>query len=315
MPLPDLSMFANRLRKMSRHYDRWARRQDIRCYRVYDADVPEFPLAVDRYEDCVHVAEYQRDHPLDEGEYRLWRAGSRQVIGDVLGVPPDRIFFKERQQQKGTQQYEKYGEVGQERIVGEGGLRFWVNLADYLDTGLFLDHRPTRQMVRERAAGKRFLNLFAYTGSFTVYAAAGGAASSLTIDLSNTYLAWARRNLELNELAGRQHRFLQADVVEWLHGPVDEEFDLIVLDPPTFSNSKRMRDVLDVQRDHVDLINRCLARLSPQGVLFFSTNFRRFKLEAGAIRNSAIRDITAQTIPPDFRNPKIHYCFEITPTP
>lgn len=311
MSVPDLDIFANRLRKMDRHIGKWARRQDISCYRIYDADVPEFPLVVDRYEDYLHVAEYRRRHALDEEAYRIWRSGSRQVLLDVLDCPPQNLYWKERKPQKGNQQYEKRDDQQREIVAREGGLRFIVNLSDYLDTGLFLDHRPTRAMVRERAAGKRVLNLFAYTGSFTVYAADGGAASTCTIDLSNTYLDWARRNLELNGLPGPQHAFIRADVLAWLRDPPSGEYDLIVLDPPTFSNSKRMDDILDVQRDHPELIRRCLRRLSPEGTLFFSTNFRKFRLEEQQLDGAVVYDITAQTIPNDFRNKRIHYCFEI----
>lgn len=305
--------FVNRLRKMDRHYSKWARRQGISCFRIYDADMAEFPLAVDRYEQVLHVAEYKRDHHLDEEEYRAWRAGSRLALHEALDVPMERIFFKEREQQKGKRQYEKRAERKHEMKVQEGGLSFWVNLSDYLDTGLFLDHRITRQLVRERSEGKRLLNLFAYTGSFSVYAAAGGAVSTTTIDLSNTYLEWAQRNMALNGFEGPEHRFLREDAVKWLQMPPAERYDIIVLDPPTFSNSKSMFDVLDVQRDHPMLINQCLARLAPGGVLFFSTNYRKFQIEPGFIYSTAhIRDISGQTIPPDFRNKKIHYCFEIT---
>lgn len=326
MPLPDFQMFANRLRKMARHQGKWARRQGITCYRIYDADLPEFPLAVDLYEALpddgetpadpqqayLHVAEYRRDHPLTDEEYRLWRSGCRQVLCEVLDVAPERLFFKEREQQKGASQYQKREEQRAEIVVQENGLQFIVNLSDYLDTGLFLDHRLTRQQVRELAAGRRVLNLFAYTGSFTVYAAAGGAASTTTVDLSKTYLDWARRNLTLNGFDSPAHAFIQADVLAWLSAPPSDRFDLIVLDPPTFSNSKRMREVLDIQADHAQLILRCLDWLSDQGILFFSTNFRKFRLDVEQISEKAqIRDITAQTIPPDFRNKRIHYCFEI----
>lgn len=314
MALPDFQMFGNRLRKMDRHLSKWARRQGITCYRIYDADIPEFPLAVDRYDNYLHVAEYQRRHPLSEEEYQLWRNGSVQMLSEVMNIPIDHIFYKARKPQKGKQQYEKWDERQFEIVAREDGLKFIVNLSDFLDTGLFLDHRITRRLVKERSEGKNVLNLFAYTGSFTVYAAAGGAASTLTIDLSNNYLDWAQRNLAINSLEAPAHRFLRADVKEWLHQPPTELFDLIVLDPPTFSNSKRMRDILDMQRDHPLLINGCLQRMPVGGVLFFSTNFRRFRLEAEKIAGVAIRDITAQTIPEDFRNKRIHYCFEIIKT-
>lgn len=313
MPLPDFQIFANRLRKMARHYDKWARRQGIMCYRIYDADIPEFPLAIDRYGEYLNVAEYQRRHSLSEEEYRLWRAGSRAVIQEVLDLEPEQIFFKERQQQKGKQQYEKRAERQKELIVEENGLQFIVNLSDYLDTGLFLDHRITRQMTREMAESKRVLNLFAYTGSFSVYTAAGGAAETMTIDLSNTYLEWAKRNMELNGFTTDRHRYLRADVMAWLAAPAVEHYDLVVLDPPTFSNSKAMQDILDVQRDHVELIQGCLRRMPVGGVLFFSTNFRKFKLDEHSLHPLVdIRDITAATIPPDFRNKKIHYCWRMT---
>lgn len=309
----DFQMFANRVRKMEKHHGKWARRQGVTCYRIYDADVPEFPLVVDRYGDYLHVAEYQKNTPLDEHEYRLWRAGCRDALQGVFELPPDRIFYKERRPQKGSSQYEKRAEKKKEIEVLENGLRFIVNLSDYLDTGLFLDHRITRQMVRERAKSLRVLNLFAYTGTFSVYAAAGGAASTTTIDLSNTYLDWAQRNLELNGFTGERHRLLRADVTEWLLNPPNVKYDLIVLDPPTFSNSKNMRHILDVQRDHPRLINACLRLLSGEGVLFFSTNFRKFRLSEEAVKTERIEDISQATIPKDFRNKRIHYCFQLHP--
>ncbi|PHN01011.1 class I SAM-dependent methyltransferase [Flavilitoribacter nigricans] len=311
MPLPDFEIFANRLRKMAKHHDKWARRKGITCYRIYDADVPEFPLAIDRYDSFLHVAEYRRQHGLSPDEYQLWRSGSKQVMQEVLELPADRIFFKEREQKKGKEQYEKRDDRQQEFTVTENGLKFIVNLRDYLDTGLFLDHRITRQMARDQADGKHTLNLFAYTGSFSVYMAAGGAASTTTIDLSNTYLEWARRNMALNGFEGDAHQYIRADVKGWLAEPVRQLYDLIILDPPTFSNSKAMEDILDVQRDHVELIQACLQRLTPGGILYFSTNFRKFKLDEAALSNLAeIRDLSAATIPQDFRNKKIHYCWE-----
>lgn len=307
----DFQPFENRLRKMARHYGRWARRQDIHCYRIYDADIPEFPFAIDRYEQFVHVSEYERPHERSEIEQRGWRLQCRRIIETVLEVPKEQLFLKDRQPQSGDAQYEKRMAKGREHPVREGGLQFLVNLTDYLDTGLFLDHRQTRERVRQQISGKRFLNLFAYTGSFTVYAAAGKATYSLTIDLSNTYLNWAERNLALNQLTDDRHEYLRADVLDWLKKPTERNFDVIVLDPPTFSNSKAMYSVLDVQRDHAFLVNRCLRLLRPGGLLIFSTNFRRFRLAAATIESDSIREITAQTVPPDFRNKKIHACWEI----
>lgn len=312
MPLPDFQAFANRLRKMAKHYDKWARRQELSCYRLYDADIPEFPLAIDRYAAYLHVAEYRRNHSLEEEEYQLWRSGCKQVMQEVLNLSPEKIFFKEREQKKGKEQYEKRADQQQEMEIMENGLKFIVNLGDYLDTGLFLDHRTTRQMARAQAAGKQTLNLFAYTGSFSVYMAAGGAASTTTIDLSNTYLDWARKNMALNGFSGPAHQFIRADVKEWLAQAAKEQYDLIILDPPTFSNSKAMLDILDVQRDHVSMIRACLRRLKTGGTILFSNNFRKFKLDQESLEGLVnIRDITAATIPPDFRNKKIHYCFEL----
>ena len=307
----DFDSFANRLRKMDKHLRKWVNKKNITCYRVYDADLPSFPLAVDRYEAFLHVSEYKRDHGMDEASYRLWRAGTRRSLSEALEVPSANIYFKERKQQKGQAQYEKLSTQQREIEVQENGLKFIVNLADYLDTGLFLDHRPTREAVRAEAEGKRVLNLFAYTGSFTVYAAAGGAASTTTIDLSNTYLEWGKRNLEINGLTDPKHEYIRADVKGWLQGGVAQLYDIIVLDPPTFSNSKAMADILDTQRDHPELINGCLKRLSPEGKLYFSTNFRKFKLESEKLQATRVKEITGATIPKDFRNPKIHYCWLI----
>ncbi|MBK8556293.1 MAG: class I SAM-dependent methyltransferase [Lewinellaceae bacterium] len=301
--------FANRLAKMERHTGKWARRQGISCYRIYDNDIPEFPLAVDRYETILHVSEYARNHEMEPDEHAAWLQGCIETLSETLQVDKSLIFLKFRQRQKGLQQYERFARKADEFIVREDGLKFIINPADYLDIGLFLDHRNTRKMVRGWSDGKRVLNLFAYTGSFTVHAAAGGAVSSLTIDMSNTYLQWALRNLSINGLDNNQHRFLQADVLQWLESPGNEQFDLIVCDPPTFSNSKRMDSTLDIQRDHVMMLNRILPRLAKGGSLVFSTNYRKFKLAQHEIRASSITDISKQTVPEDFRNKRIHQCF------
>lgn len=308
---PKLEPFTNRLAKMHKHFGKWARRQGISCYRVYDNDIPGTPLAIDIYENIVHVSEYARDHGMGPDEHAAWLDGCLDVISEVLHVSPELIYLKFRQRQKGLRQYERFARTGAEFIVRENSLRFIIKPADYLDVGLFLDHRITRQMVRQEASGKRVLNLFAYTGSFTVYAAAGGATETLTVDMSNTYLEWADRNLSLNGFSGKQHRLLQADVLVWLEQPPREQFDLIVLDPPTFSNSKRMDDTLDIQRDHVMLLNRVLRLCAPGGAVWFSTNYRRFKLWEEEIRASEIKDISGKTVPEDFRNKKIHQCFKI----
>ncbi|MEM9835458.1 MAG: class I SAM-dependent methyltransferase [Bacteroidota bacterium] len=333
--------FQHRLAKMARHFDKWARRKQLAAYRIYDADLDEFPITVDRYGEQLYVAIYApKGRPLSDEDWRDLRHDYREVIMETLDVDRNAIFFKLRQRAKGGEQYDKLAWVEREFLVQENGLTFSLNLTDYLDTGLFLDHRQTRQMVRERAAGKRVLNLFAYTCSFTVYAAAGGAATTHSIDLSNTYLEWGKRNLELNgfpademtvlELQSSQpsasskqpaphrprkkHRFQRTDVKQWLSQEVSQpNYDLIILDPPTFSNSKAMKDVLDTQRDHVELINNCLKRLRPGGELFFSTNYRRFKLaENEIIGASSCQEISKQTQPPDFRKRPPHRCWLFT---
>ncbi len=309
---PKLEPFANRLGRMYKHFGKWARRQGITCYRIYDNDIPGTPLVVDIYENIVHVAEYARDHGMEPDEHAAWLDDCLADISEVLGVSPELIYLKFRQRQKGLRQYERFSRLGSEYIVRENGLRFLIRPADYLDVGLFLDHRITRQMVRQQAEGKRVLNLFAYTGSFTVYAAAGGASETLTVDMSNTYLEWADRNLALNGFSDDRHRLLQADILAWLDQPPREKFDLIVLDPPTFSNSKRMEGTLDIQRDHVMLLNRVLLRCAPGGTVYFSTNNRRFKIWAEEIRASHIEDISAKTVPEDFRNKRIHQCYRLT---
>lgn len=317
--------FANRLRKNLRTLGRWARREGVTCYRLYDADLPEYAVAVDIYEQWVHVQEYTPPLTVDPR-----RAGERlraalEVIPAVLEVSPDHVFLKVRSRQRGLSQYERHADTGVFHEVGEAGLRFLVNFTDYLDTGLFLDHRPIRALVREQARGRDVLNLFGYTGTATVYAAAGGARSTVTVDLSRTYLDWTRRNLELNGLAGPRHRLVRADVVDWLRSPppgdrrrergggaLPERYGLIFLDPPTFSSSKAMETTLDVQRDHVALITHAAELLTPDGLLLFSTNRRRFRLDEEALDHLVAEDITKQTIPPDFaRHPRIHHCWRI----
>ena len=309
----DVSAFANRLQKNYKHYAKWASRQGLDAWRVYDKDVPQFPLAVDLYGDRVHLQEYDTGWEMDDEVYQQWIAAIMAAIAEVTGRDESAITLKSRRRQKGASQYEKVGKLGDDFIVHEFGQRFIVNLDAYLDTGLFLDHRNTRKRVREEAAGKRFLNLFAYTGSFTVYAGAGGAVSSETVDMSNTYQDWSRRNFELNGLDLARHQLVRADVFQYLEQAVDEgkQFDLIVMDPPTFSNSKKMLDILDVQRDHVWLIDYAMALLAPGGTLYFSNNLRSFVLDERLAEDYHIRDISGQSVPEDFRNRKIHQCYQL----
>lgn len=309
-------MLANRLRKNLRHYGRWATRQDIHAWRLYDADLHEYNFAIDIYESgprYAHVQEYEAPETIDIRTANRRLNEALAVIATVLDIPKEQIILKVRRRQKGRTQYEKLAATGEFHEVREGPCRFLVNFTDYLDTGLFLDHRATRAALGELARGKRFLNLFGYTGSATVYAALGGALSTTTVDMSRTYLEWAQRNLELNNVRGSGHELLQADVLAWLEQNRARRYDLIFLDPPTFSRSKRMAGTLDVQRDHVALITATMALLEPGGTLIFSTNQRKFHLNSSALPGLLIEDYTRRTIPQDFeRDPKIHQCFKIT---
>jgi 23S rRNA (guanine2445-N2)-methyltransferase / 23S rRNA (guanine2069-N7)-methyltransferase len=310
-------MVANRLRKNMRNLSRWLRNEDIHCYRLYDADIPEYAIAVDVYESerrLVHVQEYAPPKSVDPDKAQQRLEDALMAVMAVLELEDGQLFVKVRRQQKGSAQYEKLAASGEFHEVVEGGCRFFVNLRDYLDTGLFLDHRITRSMLSELASGKRFLNLFAYTGAGTVHAARGGASSTLTIDLSNTYLEWAKRNMALNGYIGSEHAFIQANCVDWLEkASPKQKFGLIFLDPPSFSTSKRMTSVFDVQRDHVTLIRNCMKILEPDGVLIFSNNLRRFRMDFDALSGFSIEDISRKTLPKDFeRNPRIHNCWRIT---
>jgi len=299
----DLTPFANRLRKNHRHWGKWARRRGISCYRIYDRDIPEFPLLVDWYEGRVHAQTYLRSN-VEMSEQEL-----TPVLCEVLEITPEQLAFKSRQQQKGSSQYEKIGRYRRPFNVQEAGLIFEVDLHSYLDTGLFLDHRITRSMVLERSDGRRLLNLFAYTGSFSVYAAAGGAEGSVTVDLSNTYQDWSRRNFKLNQMDESQHQLVREDVFKYLYlaQKNQERFDLIMLDPPSFSNSKRMRDTLDIQRDHPKLLEGCVQLLNPGGEIIFSNNLRKFRIDPAIGEHG--EEITNKTVPEDFKRHKAHRCW------
>jgi 23S rRNA (guanine2445-N2)-methyltransferase / 23S rRNA (guanine2069-N7)-methyltransferase len=317
---PGARMFANRLGKNLKRLRSWVSKEGVSCYRIYDADMPEYAFAIDRYRtfepqaDWLYVQEYAAPADIELDAVRRRRREALSVLPEVTGVPPERIRVRLRRRTKRGEQYGKLGERAHQHVVEEGGLKFHVNFDDYQDTGLFLDHRDTRSRLRAASHGKRFLNLFAYTGTATVYAAAGGAPSSTSVDLSRTYLEWARSNLALNRLAGSEHVLIQADCREWLQEAVrgGARYDLIFLDPPTFSNSKRMEGVLDIERDHGELIDACTRLLDGEGLLVFSTNAQRFRLDAGVTERFAVEDISAATLPRDFeRNPRIHRCFEI----
>ncbi|MFI4873695.1 MAG: bifunctional 23S rRNA (guanine(2069)-N(7))-methyltransferase RlmK/23S rRNA (guanine(2445)-N(2))-methyltransferase RlmL, partial [Blastopirellula sp. JB062] len=303
-------LFRNRLVKLQRHLRRWPKR-GIRCYRLYERDIPEIPLVVDRYHDFLHIGEYERPHDRTPAQHAEWLDRMFEVAADALEIPRENVYGKTRVVQRGDMQHQRQDDRRMTIRAEEGGLQFEVNLSDYVDTGLFLDHRIARGMVRDEARGKRFLNLFCYTGAFSVYAADGGAASTTSIDLSPTYVAWADRNLSQNGFRGSEHRLLQGDVMEWLRAPLDETYDLAVIDVPTFSNSKRTDTVWDVQQDHVEALELLISRMSPQGVIYFSTNFRRFKFEESAFEGVAIREISKKTVPEDFRNKRIHRCWRM----
>lgn len=303
-------MFANRLQKNYAHLKKWAKRNQIDCYRVYDADLPEYAFAIDLYHDYAVLQEYAAPSTIDARKAERRTLDVIQVVPGVLGIPADHLVVKKRQQQKGTSQYQKVNQKGRTLEVMEGPVKLAINLFDYLDTGLFLDHRPMRMKFNQLPKGTRFLNCFCYTGTASVHAAKAGAWTT-NVDLSNTYLRWAEDNFRLNKIDMSRHQFIQYDCLEWLQITRDK-FDVIFLDPPSFSNSKRMKDTLDIQRDHEALITAAMKLLNPQGTLYFSTNFRQFKLSPGIMNGYDVRDISAATIDEDFkRNEKIHRCFEV----
>jgi 23S rRNA (cytosine1962-C5)-methyltransferase len=301
---------ANRLRKNARHLARWARREGLDAYRIYARDIPEFPYAIDRYGAWLAVQFYEGAREFDEPTLARHLA----TIAGALDIPLAQLAFKRRKRQRGAAQYEKEDGIGQPFTVRERGLCFEVELTRTLDSGLFLDHRETRRMVGAEACGKRVLNLFAYTGSFTVYAAAGDAAATVTVDMSHTYQAWTWRNLVLNDLAdATRHRLVTSDVLRFLSAAAvaRERFDLIVLDPPSFSNSKRMHGSFDVQRDHLALLRDSLAVLAEDGALYFSTNRQGFKLDPTMQVRWRCEELTARTLPEDFRRERPHRCWRI----
>lgn len=325
----DLTHFENRLGKNARHLRKWAKREGIHAYRLYDRDVPEFPLVIDQFDTDagtrhLHLQEVDTGWVQTEVEHREWMQHVVASAAQVLDVDPAHVAVKQRARHRiggdrsGTHPAAQRHEGAEELVVREGGHRLLVDLHGYLDTGLFLDHRKTRSMVEARAAGTRFLNLFAYTASFTVYAAAGGSVASESVDLSNTYCAWAERNLALNAIDPHAHRVVRADAFAWLRDAVSafeagdrDAVDLIVVDPPTFSNSKSMQGILDIQRDHPWLIRQCLALLAPGGEIFFSTNLRSFELDELIQQRARFTEISSATVPEDFRDRRIHRCWRI----
>lgn len=312
----DFLSFYHRLKKNLYSIGRWARRHDIEAYRLYDRDIPQFPFSIDRYGDKLHLQEYDTGWQISEGDYQAWLKEIISILSKVTSISHQDIFLKKRERKRGKTQYEKYEKQAHGRhrfIVHENQHAFWVDLLSYLDSGLFLDHRPMRGYVQKQAQNKRFLNLFCYTASFSVYAAKGKAAYSESVDLSNVYLAWAKENFVLNQVNLSKHRLIRADVFQYLQEAHKQgkKFDLIVLDPPSFSNSKRMRNVLDIQKNQIELVSCCMRLLSSSGLLIFSTNLRSFRLATELNTCYQISDQTASSIPRDFRDRKIHRCWHI----
>ncbi|MDR0805816.1 MAG: bifunctional 23S rRNA (guanine(2069)-N(7))-methyltransferase RlmK/23S rRNA (guanine(2445)-N(2))-methyltransferase RlmL [Enterobacteriaceae bacterium] len=306
--------FANRLRKNVKKLDKWAKQEGIECYRLYDADLPEYNLALDRYGHKYVLQEYAAPKTVDPQKARQRLFDAINATLAVLNIPASALVLKVRERQKGKSQYEKLAQKGEFFLVNEFGAKLWVNLTDYLDSGLFLDHRIARRMLGQMSKDKDFLNLFAYTGSASVHAGIGGARSTTTVDMSRTYLEWAERNLRANNLTGRQHRLIQADCLAWMH-ETHEQFDLIFIDPPTFSNSKRMENSFDVQRDHLALMADLKRMLRPNGTIMFSNNKRGFKMDLDGLAKLGLKaqEISEKTLSVDFaRNRQIHNCWLLT---
>ena len=310
----EAKMLFNRLQKNHRRLKSWLNKSGISCYRLYDADIPEYAAAIDIYEQNIYVQEYAAPSTIQTHIAKQRFETIKRAVKEFAGERFEKVYYKERRRQKGDAQYQRLNEQSSEStVVNEGRARLEVNLSDYLDTGLFLDHRPVRSMLGDLCKGKSLLNLFCYTATASVQAALGGAKSSLSIDMSNTYLDWAQRNFELNGLSSSKHQLLRADCLKWLEQEDGQSFDVIFLDPPTFSNSKKMESVLDVQRDHPELIRNAMAKLNPEGKLVFSNNFRKFKLDELISRQFNCENITPQTLDMDFeRNQRIHNVWLIT---
>ena len=310
-----LQMFENRLLKNYKHRIKQAKRQNISCWRLYDHDLPEYPICVEIYEDYIYIAEYNRRHALTDEEHAIWLADTKTIIATITGIAIEHMYLRVRKRMDHKEeQYEKDEAIPESKIitVQENGLQFLVNLTDYLDSGLFLDHRLTRQMVQAEAKDTEFLNLFSYTSSFSVYAAAAGAKTVTSVDLSKTYLSWSEENFALNQLKNIvAFQFVHADVKQYLKTLPSNKYDLVVMDPPTFSNSKRMKSVLDIQLDHVELINDVLRAMKPGGILYFSTNYSKFVLSTEQIHSKQIKDITKATTPFDFEGRLKRWCYKI----
>ncbi len=313
-------MFSNRLKKNVKHLKKWARKNQVSCYRVYDADIPQYAVAIDKYENWIHVQEYQAPKTVDQNRAFQRINDVIDVVADILETTQEKVVLKVRKKQQGSAQYHKQDKKDHMLMVQENGLKFNINMYDYIDTGLFLDHRNTRQLIKSLANKRSFLNLFAYTGSATVYAASGGAKSTTTVDMSNTYLNWARENMSINGYSGNvyaknEHEYIREDCLKWMQQAIhaaqseNRKYQLIFIDPPTFSNSKKMDTSLDINRDHAALLSGCLALLADDGQIIFSTNARGFKLDSSLKEECFIKEITAKTTTEDFRRKPLHRCW------
>lgn len=305
------SPLANRIRKNLRNLKSFLSTEKISCFRVFDWDMPEYPLCVDVYEGRLHVAEYQTKHQLGDEAYQAWIDECIEALMKVFGLARDSIFLKVRRKRQRFEQYEKVDHTANRFEVSEYGLKFLVNLSDYIDTGLFLDHRPLRKKVQSDSKGKHVLNLFCYTGAFSVHAAWGGALTVTSVDLSTTYLNWARDNFKLNGINITRHSFLRADAKQWVKQAPVRLYDIIILDPPTVSKSRTAQSDFDVQEDHSELIQQTMKHLQEDGVLYFSTNYRNFNPDPALQTIFRMQEITHDTIPSDFRNKSIHRCWKI----
>jgi 23S rRNA G2069 N7-methylase RlmK/C1962 C5-methylase RlmI len=305
-------MLANRLKKRDRHLKKWARKQGTDAYRLYDRDIPEIPLVVDRYGGHLHVA-VRDSSGLTPEPIRAWADAMRGFAAGALEIPLENTALKVREKKAGKKQYQRFAERGERFAVEEGGHRFWVNLHDYLDTGLFLDHRKARGIIGDESKGRRVLNLFAYTGSFGVYAAAAGAQRVVQVDLSRTYLDWAKDNLALNELEDAPVELEQLDTFSYLDKAAEagDVFDIAIVDPPTFSNSKRMAGSFDVRRDYKELLRAVHKVMAPDGIIYFSTNARGFRLDAAGLFPATLEDITQLTRSEDFAERHSHRAWRI----
>ena len=308
------SIIHNRLRKNLKQRKNLLKGAKITSYRLYEKDIPEYPYIIDIYNEYAVIYEKGIRAKEDEALREKFKAHKQDIITalmDIFGMGQEHIIFKTRQKQTGSDQYEKLAKKDETIVVRENGMEFICNLYDYLDTGLFLDHRPLREIIKKEARGKNVLNLFSYTGAISVAAAVGGG-NVTTIDMSNTYLTWAEENFLLNDLEPEDHEFIKADVLALLKRPLDKIYDLIILDPPSFSNSKSMHETFDVQTDHARMVHNLMKSLNRGGNLYFSNNFRKFKMDQSVLDQYHVQDITLKSIPKDFRDLKIHYLFKIS---